>query len=542
MDEIFAGVINSGVRYILVARARTSQFTANHSDLGLVVPWCNQMRVLCHSSVGGFLTHCGWNSTLEAVFAGVPMLTFPLFWDQVTNSMNSITSTHVVAIPYPGRGHINPMMNLCKLLASRKHDLLITVVVTEEWLGFIGSCSKPDNINFASIPNVIPSELVRGADFPGFYETVMTKMETPFQELLDSLELPVTAILADTELKWAIRMGNRRNLPVASLCTTSATVFSILQGIVQTENWHSLVNLLDKGTEQNQGISPGHFADLQAIMEGNTRQVIQLTLECISWVPKAKHLLFTSVYELEGHAIDTLKAKFNIPIHTIGPAIPYFELHENSSESNFENVPNYLEWLDSHAPCSVLYVSLGSFLSVSNDQMDEIAAGLEDSGVPYLWVARGETYRLRDNSGGMGLVVPWCDQLKVLCHSSVGGFLTHCGWSSILEAIYAGIPMLTFPIIFDQAPNSRRIVDDWKIGWRVKEQQKDGSLVVTRARIAELVRSFMDAENNEVKNMRKSARELKEKCRKAVAKDGSSQINLDAFIKGISQGHGILDE
>ncbi|KAL1065451.1 hypothetical protein V6Z11_D13G280900 [Gossypium hirsutum] len=110
----------------------------------------------------------------------------------------------LVAIPYPGRGHINPMMNLCKLLASRKHDLLITFVITEEWLGFIGSYTKPDNIHFASIPNVLPSELVRGADFPGFYEAVMTKMEAPFEELLDTLELPVTGIIADTELKWAI--------------------------------------------------------------------------------------------------------------------------------------------------------------------------------------------------------------------------------------------------------------------------------------------------------------------------------------------------
>lgn len=258
-------------------------------------------------------------------------------------------------------------------------------------------------------------------------------------------------------------------------------------------------------------------------------------------MPKAKYLLFTSVYELEGQVIDTLKEKLNIPIYTIGPAIPYFEIHDNySPESNFQNiVPNYLQWLDSHPPCSVLYVSLGSFLSVSNDQMDEIAAGLKDSGAPYLWVARGETGRLRDNNcGGMGLVVPWCNQLKVLCHSSIGGFLTHCGWNSCLEAIYAGIPMLTFPITFDQAPNSKKIVDDWKIGWRVKEQQKDESLV-TRDRIAELVQSFMDPENNEVKNMRKSARELKEKCRKAVSKDGSSQINLDAFIQGISIDHGI---
>jgi UDP:flavonoid glycosyltransferase YjiC (YdhE family) len=44
--------------------------------------------------------------------------------------LESTAVCHVVAMPFPGRGHINPMMNFCKLLASRKHDILITFVVT----------------------------------------------------------------------------------------------------------------------------------------------------------------------------------------------------------------------------------------------------------------------------------------------------------------------------------------------------------------------------------------------------------------------------
>ena len=53
------------------------------------------------------------------------------------------TVCHVVAMPYPGRSHINAMMNLCKLLASKTADILISFVVTEEWLGFISSEPKP---------------------------------------------------------------------------------------------------------------------------------------------------------------------------------------------------------------------------------------------------------------------------------------------------------------------------------------------------------------------------------------------------------------
>lgn len=69
-------------------------------------------------------------------------------------------------MPYPGRGHINPMMNSCKLIASRKDDVLVTFAVTEEWLGFISSDFHHDNnISLVTIPNVIPSSLVEAANF-----------------------------------------------------------------------------------------------------------------------------------------------------------------------------------------------------------------------------------------------------------------------------------------------------------------------------------------------------------------------------------------
>lgn len=135
---------------------------------------------------------------------------------------------HVVAMPYPGRGHVNPMINLCKLLAAKKTDILITVVVTEEWLGFIGPDPKPDNIRFSTIPNVLPSELVRGANHPAFYDAVMTKMGAPFERLLDQIQPPVATIIADIELLWAVPAGGRRDIPVASLSTPSASFFHLL--------------------------------------------------------------------------------------------------------------------------------------------------------------------------------------------------------------------------------------------------------------------------------------------------------------------------
>jgi len=93
---------------------------------------------------------------------------------------------HLVAVPYPGRGHVNAMLNLCRLLAARD-GVTITVVVTEEWLGLLGApAALPDlgpRLRFEAIPNVIPSEHGRANDMVGFLEAVHTKMAAPFKRL-----------------------------------------------------------------------------------------------------------------------------------------------------------------------------------------------------------------------------------------------------------------------------------------------------------------------------------------------------------------------
>ncbi|KAF9665843.1 hypothetical protein SADUNF_Sadunf16G0166100 [Salix dunnii] len=131
-------------------------------------------------------------------------------------NLEPTTICHVMALPFPGRGHVNPMMNLCRSLASNKPDILITFVVTEEWLGLIGSEPKPGNIRFGTIPNVLTSERPRGGDkLPAFFQEVLTKMETPVERLLGQLKPPVSIIVADTYLMWTFEMANRNKIPVA---------------------------------------------------------------------------------------------------------------------------------------------------------------------------------------------------------------------------------------------------------------------------------------------------------------------------------------
>ena len=139
----------------------------------------------------------------------------------------------------------------------------------------------------------------------------------------------------------------------------------------------------DELVEYIPGVSATRIADLPVSTQGDHLKALHRALECVSLVSKGQYLLFTTFHELEAQAIDALKANFPFPVYPIGPAIPYLELEHNSCITRTHNIPNYLQWLDSHPAGSVLYISLGSFLSVSGTQMDEIAAGLRNSGVRF---------------------------------------------------------------------------------------------------------------------------------------------------------------
>ena len=281
------------------------------------------------------------------------------------------------------------------------------------------------------------------------------------------------------------------------------------------------------------GVSPIHVSDLPSFFHGSDQRVSKLALECVWELDKAQFVLVNTVYELEAEAIEALRAKFHFPIYPIGPAIPIEDKTAKFSPASQSTQASYLRWLDSQPEDSVLYISLGSFLSVPDAQMEEIIAGVRKSGARFLWVARGDSLeRVIEKCGDFrGLVVPWCDQLRVLCHPSIGGLWTHCGWNSTLEGAFAGVPMLAFPIYFDQIPNAKQIVEDWKVGWRVRSGGKGIGRAVTRDEISEMVKRLMDPENGEGSEIRRRAREVGVLCRRAVEEGGSAQDNVDVLMK-----------
>ncbi|KAH7423228.1 hypothetical protein KP509_12G045200 [Ceratopteris richardii] len=180
------------------------------------------------------------------------------------------------------------------------------------------------------------------------------------------------------------------------------------------------------------------------------------------------------------------------------------------------------------------------------EDLQSIANGVKDSGKPFLWVLRpiSSTRTLADmlpegfikNTKDRGLIIPWAPQLQVLAHPAVGGFLTHCGWNSTLEAVSMGVPLVPFPIVSDQTTNCTFLCDVWKTGVPLRRnvQQKVDSSDVDRAVTAVL------GEEGEL--LRKRAMDLRKSSRLAVRPNGSSSKHIEDFMSNLMKNKDGLNQ
>lgn len=230
---------------------------------------------------------------------------------------------------------------------------------------------------------------------------------------------------------------------------------------------------------------------------------------------------------------------FGVPVYPVGPMV---RTGLDSVDGDY-----CLKWLDRQPSGSVLFVCFGSGGTLSRDQLQELAFGLELSGKRFLWVvkrpndvANGTYFGAEMESNGVnecdkflpngfldrtkdvGLVVQnWAPQAQVLSHGSTGGFLSHCGWNSTLESVVNGVPMIAWPLFAEQKMNAVFLSDGLKVGLRVKASENG---LVMREDIGNYVRELFDGEYGKL--MRINMKKLEEKAKDALKEDGSSTKSL----------------
>ena len=190
-----------------------------------------------------------------------------------------------------------------------------------------------------------------------------------------------------------------------------------------------------------------------------------------------------------------------------------------------------LKWLDTQTTNSVVYVCFGSAVKFSNSQLLEIAMGLEASGQQFIWVVRksiqekGEKWLpegFEKRMEGKGLIIRgWAPQVLILEHEAIGAFVTHCGWNSTLEAVSAGVPMITWPVGAEQFFNEKLVTEVLKIGVPVgvKKWSYSGVDCCAKWDVVEKAVKMVFAKE-ELEGMRKRAKVLAQMARRAVEEGG----------------------
>ncbi|XP_047312106.1 zeatin O-glucosyltransferase-like [Impatiens glandulifera] len=195
--------------------------------------------------------------------------------------------------------------------------------------------------------------------------------------------------------------------------------------------------------------------------------------------------LFSTCRAVEGPYLDllaqTTHADASVDKKTKQWAIaPLFPVTANNDDDKAHPT---LEWLDKQPPKSVIYVSFGSLTTMSQEQINELALGLEESKQRFIWVLRdadrGNIFNaestilplpegFEERVKGVGKVTrDWAPQLGILRHPSVGGFMSHCGWNSCLESLTMGVPLATWPMHSDQPHNALLMTHILKVGVQV---------------------------------------------------------------------------
>ncbi|XWS31161.1 hypothetical protein CRYUN_Cryun23aG0053300 [Craigia yunnanensis] len=319
---------------------------------------------------------------------------------------------------------------------------------------------------------------------------------------------PIHALVYDGFLPWALDVAKQFGIPSAVFFTQSCAINSVYYHVCR-----GLLQLPLPGPNVSlPGLPPLQVSELPSFvcLYGSYPAVFDMVVD---WMSKFWKVI------------------------TVGPTIPSMYL-----DKRLENDKDYgmnlfgpktsacLSWLSGKPKGLVMYVSFGSYASLGVEQMVELAGALKGSNCYFLWVVREtEEAKLPNNfieeTLEKGLVVTWCPQLEVLSHESIGCFLTHCGFNSVLEALSLGVPMLAMPQWTDQGTNAKYVEDVWGIGIRVRPDDKG---FVRREIIEQCIKELMEGEKG--KEAKKNVIKWKNLAKKAVEEGGSSDKNMDEFV------------
>ncbi|XP_061947544.1 7-deoxyloganetin glucosyltransferase-like [Populus nigra] len=474
-------------------------------------------------------------------------------------SLPKSTKAHAVCVPYPAQGHITPMLKVAKLLHHKGFH--ITFVNSEynhrRLLKSRGRNSLevlPD-FQFETIPDglgdQIDADVTQDTSF--LCDSTSKACLDPFRQLLTKLNSsnvvpPVTCIVADSGMSFALDVKEELQIPVVTFWTSSACgtlayahyKHLVERGYTPLKEESDLTNgYLETKIEWIPGMKDIRLKDLPTFIRTTDRNDVMLNfvIRVIDRASKASAALVNTFDDLDHDVLVALSSMFP-PIYSVGPLNLLLDQTQNDylasiGSSLWKEDTECLQWLDSKDPNSVVYVNFGSITVMNPQQLLEFSWGLANSKKNFLWIIRPDLVRgesavlppeFLEETRERGLMASWCAQEKVLKHSSIGGFLSHMGWNSTIESMSNAVPMLCWPFFSEQQTNCKFACVDWGVGMEIESD-------TNRDEVEKLVIELIDGEKG--KEMKRKAMEWKSKAEATTGINGSSSMNFDKLVNDV---------
>lgn len=463
----------------------------------------------------------------------------------------------VVILPSPGMGHIIPFVEFARQLVFC-HRLPVTFMIptigpehsaqkslleglSEETNNMVNTIYLPE-INFQDLPQGVQIEMKISLAITRSISFIRDAFSTLLFGDNNEKKNRFVYLLVDFFGSDALDVAEEFNVkPYLFVSTTSSAVSFMLE----FPKWAEQISIPDPVQLPGSiSLSRSDFPDPMRDTEANAYKMV---LGHCKRFCSAIGIIVNSFLELEPQVINYLNdiAQDCPLVYPIGPLVQRGPNHDDEPKGS-----GCIEWLNDQPEGSVLMVAFGSGGTLSSDQIQELALGLEMSKKRFIWVVRSPNDKVAngaymdvqsghkdplkslppgflDRTRELGLVVPnWAPQAQILSHGSTGGFVTHCGWNSILESIVHGVPLIAWPLYAEQRMNAVVLEEGFKVALRPKVNETG---LVMKEEIARVVNDLFDGV--EGKRIGDRMKKLKNAAISALSEDGSSTKSLQNLVR-----------
>ncbi|VAI01867.1 unnamed protein product [Triticum turgidum subsp. durum] len=441
---------------------------------------------------------------------------------------------HLVFVPFLARSHFAPLA--AAAAAACGDGATGATILTTPHFAALAPPSVPVRAAPFSFPgghedfSLLPDE----ASAPAFFFAAEATLAPALAEAVRA-HAGAVAVVSDAVLHWAPRVARECGVPHVTFHTIGAFAAASMVA----------VHLHRPDVIEDPVALPGGFPVPVKLRRAHVNEEALAHLPIFRAAEAGSNAVaFNSFSALEADFAEYYRSADGSPkkVFLVGPRRA---ARSDVTVTGAAERDSILQWLDGQAAGSVVYACFGSTCGLSADQLKELGAGLRASGKPFLWVIPAATEGTKqhdERASGHGMVVAgrWAPQAEILAHRAVGGFVSHCGWNSVLDAVCAGVPLATWPLRAEQFLNEALLVDVLRVGVRVREvgSKADVEAVVPADKVASAVGKLMDGGADEAAARRVRVRELGVAGRAAVAEGGSSCSDWARLVDELKALHG----